>query len=348
MRNTTDLSRVTVSPAVLRPFKALIEGAGLAPGDLLAAARLPVDLFEREDGYRVRLADYFRLCEQTALAIGDETIHVSLRPLMLGTSDFIRERLRGAASVGGMLETLAESYNVIHGARYNSVRQLRDELVFAMDDRDFPYALDKDDAFLLFSLEALLVYVHLLLQSSSPGDPLPLRSIRTRRPRSDASPLAAWGVPVVQGSRTFSLHYESSAAGRAVDPANCPVLGARTIYGGIARALERGAATGLADRLADRVRAALAEGLTRQQEVARELGMSPATLRRRLGERGTSFRDLRAEALAGIARLRLKSGASTAAVAEELGFSDGRSFARAFRGWTGRSPREFRLERAAD
>jgi AraC-like DNA-binding protein len=153
---------------------------------------------------------------------------------------------------------------------------------------------------------------------------------------------------LVQGGRTFSLHYDPSAEARRVDPGNCPVLGARTIYGGIARALERGAASGPDDRLIDRVRAALAEGLAGQQEVARELGMSPATLRRRLGERGTSFRDLRADALAETARLRLKSGASTAQVAEELGFSDGRSFARAFRGWTGQSPREYRHAIATD
>ncbi|MCA1749754.1 MAG: AraC family transcriptional regulator, partial [Sphingomonadales bacterium] len=175
-----------------------------------------------------------------------------------------------------------------------------------------------------------------------------LNTIRTRRPRKDPSPLAEWGVPIIQGARTFALHYAKAAAERPVDPEHCPVLGARTIYGGIARALDRNVAHAASDSLADRVRAALAEGLAGQDAVARELGMSPPTLRRRLAERGTGFRRLRAEALEDIARLRLKSGASTAQVAEELGFSDGRSFARAFRGWTGRSPRDYRHGHAAD
>lgn len=348
MQEAIDLSRVSVSPAVLRPFRRLIEGSALAPVELLGAIDLPLDLFERDDGYRLSLADYFRLCEQTALAIGDETIHVSLRPLMLGTSDFVRRRLRSARTVGEMLERLAESYNVIHGGPYNRVQRLRDELVFTMDDQDFPYALDKDDAFLLFSLEALLVYVHMLLQSSRRNGSLPLESLRTRRPKQDPSPLTGWGVPIVQGARTFALHYASTIESEPVDPDRCPVLGARTIYGGIARALDREAGPPAADTLADRVRAAVSEGFAGQDAVARQLGMSSPTLRRRLRERGTSFRLLRAEALEKIARIRLKAGVSTTRVAEELGFSDGRSFARAFRNWAGQSPRDFRRQHADD
>ncbi|MBC7987226.1 MAG: AraC family transcriptional regulator, partial [Sphingomonadaceae bacterium] len=37
-----------------------------------------------------------------------------------------------------------------------------------------------------------------------------------------------------------------------------------------------------------------------------------------------------------------REGAAVADVAEALGFSDGRSFARAFRGWTGLAPADYR------
>jgi AraC-like DNA-binding protein len=337
------LGSVSVAAATLLPLRAIIEEAGLGPGAVLAAAQLPQGLLDAGSGEAVSLAGYFRLSEQIALAIGDETIHVSARPLMLGTSDFIRDRLRGAETVRDMLDILAASYNVIHGGAYNRVATARDELVFMMDDSDFPYALPKDDPFILFSLEALLVYVHVLLQSSSTGDkPLPLKAVRTRRAAGGESPLAAWGVPVVHGAKHFALHYDGAVADWPVDPASCSVLGSRTIYVGIARTLDRIGAPLVEGDVVARTAQALRDGLHDQRLVARHLGMSVASLRRRLGERGTNFRDVRAETLRREAERRLARGDSVAAIAEDLGFSDGRSFARAFRGWTGRPPHRSR------
>lgn len=331
MPSTLGLSSVTVPPGTLRPL------AGIATDCA------PIAGFDPDEP--MPLADYFRLCEALALRMGDEAIHLSLRPLMLGTSDLIRDRLRGAATVREMLEIIAQSYNVIHGAPYNRVRLARNELVFIVDDRGFPYAVDKDDPFILFSIEALLVYVHILIQSArASGGPLPLHSLRTRRGLADGpSPLAQWGVPIAHGADRFELHYDREAGGWPVDPAQCPVLSARTVYGGIARAL--GSDTPAADDpsdLAAQLAAMIGDGIDDQGEAARRLGLSAATLRRRLAERGTNFRDIRAGQLRLMAEQRLQQGARIADIAEELGFSDGRSFARAYRGWTGRSPSDGR------
>jgi AraC-like DNA-binding protein len=339
------LGSVSLAAATLQPLGAIIEEAALDRHAVLDAAHLPRDLLDQDEDSSVSLGDYFRLCEQIALAIGDETIHVSARPLMLGTSDFIRDRLRNAKTVRDMLDILAASYNVIHGGRYNQVAQAREELCFVMDDSEFPYALAKDHPFILFSLEALLVYVFVLLQSSCTADtPLPVRSIRTRRAKGGMpSPLADWGVPLIQGARHFALHYDAAVADWPVDPASCSVLGSRTIYGGIARTLEGlGSADAPGDDIAERTAQALRDGLGNQQTVARHLGMSVASLRRRLEERGTGFREIRAATLAEAAKLRLDHGERVAQIAEELGFSDGRSFARAFREWTGQSPQQYR------
>ncbi|MGP1352750.1 MAG: helix-turn-helix domain-containing protein [Parasphingopyxis sp.] len=339
------LGSVRVASATLRPLGAIIAEAELDRAGVLEAAHLPADLLDAGHDSSASLADYYRLTEQIALAIGDETIHVSARPLMLGTSDFIRDRLRNAKTVRDMLDTIAESYNVIHGGRYNRVATARDALCFVMDDSDFPYAMEKDDPFILFSLEALLVYIHVLLQSSSTTErPLPVRSLRTRRAKAIApSPLAAWGVPLVHGARHFAIHYDAAIADWPVDPAACPVLGSRTIYGGIARTLDSlDDSEPVRGDIVVRVTQALRDGLVDQRNVARHLGMSVASLRRRLEERGTRFRELRADVLAQIAMRRLDDGEPIGFVAESLGFSDGRSFARAFHAWTGRSPSGYR------
>jgi len=94
--------------------------------------------------------------------------------------------------------------------------------------------------------------------------------------------------------------------------------------------------------IVDRTAQALRDGLGDQQNVARHLGLSVASLRRRLEEHGVRYREIRATTLAKEARRRLAYGEPVSAIAEELGFSDGRSFARAFRDWTGQSPRSYR------
>lgn len=76
--------------------------------------------------------------------------------------------------------------------------------------------------------------------------------------------------------------------------------------------------------------------------VARALGMNVRTLQRRLGELGTSFREVRDEhrrdtALASLGR----DGTPINEVSSLLGYSDPAHFARAFRRWTGLSPSEY-------
>ncbi|CDO35340.1 MULTISPECIES: AraC family transcriptional regulator [Novosphingobium] len=76
--------------------------------------------------------------------------------------------------------------------------------------------------------------------------------------------------------------------------------------------------------------------------VAAELKLSERSLRRRLTEEGTSFRELLQEARKERARTILsKPGISLAVAAEQLGYSDTAVFSRAFKDWTGVSPGRF-------
>jgi AraC-like DNA-binding protein len=89
--------------------------------------------------------------------------------------------------------------------------------------------------------------------------------------------------------------------------------------------------------------AQLATGSIRMANTARRLGMSVATLRRKLEDHGTSFASI-VEGLQREAALRYLSTPepTVSEVALLLGFADVRSFARAFRRWTGVAPTEFR------
>jgi AraC-like DNA-binding protein len=78
-------------------------------------------------------------------------------------------------------------------------------------------------------------------------------------------------------------------------------------------------------------------------KAARELGMSERSLRRRLDEEGSSYRDLSQTRLQESARAMLRNPALTLQnIAYTLGFADAASFNRAFRRWAGCTPAQFR------
>jgi AraC-like DNA-binding protein len=92
-----------------------------------------------------------------------------------------------------------------------------------------------------------------------------------------------------------------------------------------------------------RLRTSLPHGGMDAKAMARALGMSARTLHRRLGELGRSFQQIvddfrQDEAL----RLLDDRRQSLAQIARRLGFSEQSSFQRAFKRWTGSSPRAVR------
>lgn len=77
--------------------------------------------------------------------------------------------------------------------------------------------------------------------------------------------------------------------------------------------------------------------------VASELAMSGRTLQRRLGDEGTTFRDVLNDTRQNLAVALLRDPDCTIAqVSQRLGFSESAAFARAFRRWTGSAPSAFR------
>lgn len=97
--------------------------------------------------------------------------------------------------------------------------------------------------------------------------------------------------------------------------------------------------------LVARVRSLIGPKAWTEPDVARALGMSVATLRRRLSEAGVSFRTLSSEARRDAAASLLVTGRALEDVAAELGFSDARSLRRACHGWFGMAPGEYRRHR---
>jgi AraC-like DNA-binding protein len=101
------------------------------------------------------------------------------------------------------------------------------------------------------------------------------------------------------------------------------------------------------DNIHGRVREALtqrlAHGEPSQEDVAELLNMSPRTLQRKLGDCGTTYKEILDETRRVLALAYLSASRhSVGDVTYLLGFSAGSSFTRAFRRWTGQSPSVWR------
>ena len=85
------------------------------------------------------------------------------------------------------------------------------------------------------------------------------------------------------------------------------------------------------------------ESVPTLDEVASGLGMSARTLRRRLQDNDTSYQKVLNSVRKELALQYLHvGGVSVAEVSDRLGYSDQSAFGRAFKGWTGRSPQNFK------
>lgn len=90
------------------------------------------------------------------------------------------------------------------------------------------------------------------------------------------------------------------------------------------------------------------KGTPKVDVIAKRLGVSARTLQRRLAETGDNYASLVDQFReASAMRLLDDNGLAIYDVAELLGFSEPKAFRRAFKRWTGKSPRSHRTERRA-
>jgi AraC-like DNA-binding protein len=99
--------------------------------------------------------------------------------------------------------------------------------------------------------------------------------------------------------------------------------------------------------IVSRVKAAiidlLADGRLSDAKVAETLYMSNRTLQRKLQEQGTSFKKILTEVRRELALKYIKNEQMTLTeLSFQLGFSEMSAFSRAFKNWTGQSPRDYR------
>jgi AraC-like DNA-binding protein len=165
-------------------------------------------------------------------------------------------------------------------------------------------------------------------------------AVRLKRPAPpDIEPFArTFRAPVLFGEPENVIEYARADLEEHLPSANAEL--ARQNDEVVLRYLARLESGRISKRVQHALLDALPGGPPSKHAVARALGMSPRTLQRQLTAEGTSFKDLLSEARVRLARSYVEEGRlSVTEIAFVLGFADTSTFSRAFKRWTGLSPR---------
>lgn len=156
--------------------------------------------------------------------------------------------------------------------------------------------------------------------------------------------LTLFRAPVLMGGKHCTLEFGRSALA-------LPVVRTREEFPAFFEVFPCGVFAITANALPEQVAALLVasarqgDGIPTQRQIAASLEIPFSTFRRRLAVAGVTFRQLRDDCLRDVAQELLQRGDRTIQdITVHLGFSDPRTFRRAFLRWTGVSPRNWRRQ----
>ena len=264
----------------------------------------------------------------------DGCFGLDARKIPLDSHSLMVEALLGCAHFGAACEMSARFYGVLLEGLECQYRNEGEYLAMVMTPRTnmatHPFLID----YLLFSWHRTLSWiVGLLVPVQSLEIPLALMlpgpglaSLVRAKQRSDTGRVAMLisrdyvNLPLVRTAAGWRVHVADVRAGILHWPVDDGSISA-TVRGILRYSLDSGCLHHSLDTM------------------AAELGVSSATLRRKLQAEGGSYQHLLDEFRRSVAIDRLFSqGQTVAEVASLLGYSEPRSFTRAFKTWTGYPP----------
>lgn len=331
------------------------ERRGVAPVPLLARAGLPAELLG-DARARVSAEQFGRLVRLLWAVLDDELIGFGGAPSKVGTfammghavvhgSRDLREALRRSQAFYSLFPAGPRFRLVEPGeseGRGEGCGEWRGE--GGADEARMEFDVAGYDDPLHFGAESTVLVAHRF------AGRLIRRRIGLRRveftypePRHAQEYALLFGVPCVFGARRTSVVFDRADLDEPVlrDAAALKVFLRRAPADVLVRADYGGTVTG---RVRHLIGTALpVEPVPTPEQLADRLSVSPQTLRRRLAAEGTTYQRLRDQVRRDHAIAELSGGrVSIERLSRQLGFSEPSAFHRAFRRWTGETPRAFR------
>jgi AraC-like DNA-binding protein len=291
------------------------------------------------DNARVHTDQVARLFQLVMLTLNDEFMGFTEVPCKMGTFALMSDLIPQCLTLKDQLKQTARFYNLTHPNIEFDLKEYHQDAVLSISLTD--NSVDRQH----FLREFLMVIWH-RFPSWLIGEPIALRSVEFSFARpdheSELNVMFPASISYWQNSNRliFDRRYLSKPITRTRSEIQQFVR--RSPYDimtipGREQTLESQIERLLAPQGADRM-----ANIT-LNDVAEQLFMSPQTIQRRLSDLGTSFNTIRENWRRERAiKLLQNSQISIEGISERLGFSEARSFTRAFKTWTGLSPRKYR------
>jgi len=315
------------------------ERLGIDTEAMLRAAGLRRELLQDPDG-RLRNTDVGALWAKAYQLSGDPvlSLHVA-EACPLGAYKVIDYLASCARTVGEAFRYAARYFPLINTAVRLAIDDAGDPVTFDVVGEGDGTAVSRP-----YAEYCLAVFV--LHVQEGTGVPIGLRRVTfTHPPPPDLQEHErVFGCPVEFGAAHNRLLLDRAAWDTPGSRAYSGVLGVLVEHADLLLSrLPRGPDLVEAARRA--IGGRLRGGDPSLEGVARELGLSGRSLQRRLRELGFTFNALVDEVRSATARLYLEQpDIALAEVGYLLGFADQSAFHRAFRRWTGHTPRQIRLQ----
>jgi AraC-like DNA-binding protein len=332
---TAMLNKSSALAMTAAPMKEALQEYGLDFAELARRAGLDPELLARPNA-RYPAAGLQRLWEISAAASGD--------PLFgFRVGNLIRPGLFHALGLG-MVSSTSVLGSLERIERYSSVVSTNGRLAVVRRDGMVGLETRPNETTIMPTTEcvdAIVIGLCRVLEQCAGPSAMPTKIV-FMRPR--VAPAEAYRAvlkcPVEFDGNHIAILFDAVAAERPVLTGNADLaaeadrLAARHIEGL------------MPESTATKVRAlllkAMPSGEFDQVVIARSLNQSASTLQRRLRKEGTTYQSLLDATRRELAFDYLRQGRdSLADIAFLLGFTDQANFTRAFRRWTGRTPREF-------
>jgi AraC-like DNA-binding protein len=326
-----------ISMRVVRGLLDGVEQSGVARTQFLRAAQLPPERLAADDA-RMTRAEVYRLCELAISLTADPAFGLHWCERLTGTTfNVVSDLIAHSATLRQALESVQQFHRLLSD-RYSF------ELIERSDKVTIRVAPVSGESSKIerFIAEMQMTGFFRLIRSFS-ADARPDRvSFEYAAPDYRGE-----YARVFEGTERFQQPFTEILFDRALMNAASPYKD-EDLHNAIRSIAERRVLR-LTQRtpFSVRVRELLAQQApsTRadMQTVARQLGLSVRSLRRRLSAEGKTYSAVANEALAIVAQQLLRDTQRTIQeTAYEMGFSDTSAFHRAFKHWTGTTPRAFR------
>ena len=308
----------------------LLEDAGLAE----TGGSLPL---------RVGHVAFWQLCVDNILQTNDEAHGITKQPLLKSTWGTIYSAVNQMDIVAEGFKKFAELVSIVPADIDVTLGYSPSGIHVNFSLSRGGAASERGDRY----LESVVLVFHCVLiwMTGEMIDPLQIR-LSSLLEKADGTLLSCLGCPTTRRGSGLTIVYSRKDAELPLGVRKYTMWAAAetNVFLQLVAQSDRGPKS-VNSRTAEALRRVLANNALSQLQAARAICLSTATLRRRLAEVGTTFReiskDVRREKLLSL----LDSDNSLDDIAADLGFSDRRSLWRSCQEWLGMSPSAYRRGR---